>query len=200
MAARSTHKLLRRPGLPAIALCVVAVVAAISLATQSPSSPAEGPLDQWGPALQSIGVPADVGRAYSHGTLYVVNQASEAVVIRQVKLVGASPGLKMLGARFVAGSTAGVGTDFGFPPSAGRTGIAAVGAAVPPKEPGQIIIGFAVAEEGVYTSSAVAISYMLGGRLYRDTFPVSLRVCAPRREVGEIVECPTPLGEPSLRP
>lgn len=150
--------------------------------------------------MQSIGMPADVGQAYSHGTLYVVNRASEPLVIRRVELVGASPGLELLGARFVAGSTAGVGTDFGFPPSAGRTGIAAVGAAVPPNEPGQIIVGFAVASEGVFTSSAVAISYTLGGRLYRDVVPVSLRVCAPRRNAGKIVDCPTVLEEPLARP
>jgi hypothetical protein len=129
-----------------------------------------------------------------------VNHASEPVVIRQVELVGASPGLELLGAQFVAGSAAGVGVDFGFPPSAGRTGIAAAGAAVPSEEPGQIIVGFAVVHEGVFTSSAVAISYTLGGRIYRDTFPVSLRVCAPRREAGEIIDCPTLLRDPSVRP
>jgi hypothetical protein len=201
MGARSTRRRSRVVVAPTIALTVVGVAAAIWLMTGSPSTtPSDGPLDQWGEPLQSIGMPADVGRAYSYGTLYVVNHAWEPVVIRRVELVGASPGLELLGAQLVVGSTAGVGADFGFPPSTGQTGIAAAGAAVPSEEPGQIIVGFTVAHEGVFTSSAVAISYTLGGRTYRDTFPVSLRVCAPRREAGEIIDCPTLLQEPSLRP
>jgi hypothetical protein len=175
---------------------LVAVATAIVLSIRSPSSPPEGPLDQWGAPFQSIGMPANADRAYSHGTLYVVNHAAEPVMIREVELVGSSPGLELLGARFVAGSTAGVGTDYGFPPGTGRTGVPAVGAVVSPEEPGQIIVGFAVTHDGVFTSSGVAISYALGRRVYRDVFPVSLRVCAPRHEDGEIVDCPTLLQEP----
>jgi hypothetical protein len=69
MGVPSTRRTSLAVALAAIALAVVGVAAAIWLWTRSLSTiPSDGPLDQWGAPLQSIGMPADVGRPYSHGT------------------------------------------------------------------------------------------------------------------------------------
>lgn len=154
--------------------------------------PGDGPLSA-GTASLVTGMRPAVGDEVSIGHTLLLNYGDQPAVIEQVRLLGVTDGLELLGVftrpvpdEHDQGMFLG---EFGFPPPKWPSKPLAEQNVVPvpttfsetgdPAEGLELVIGVRATRPGVARARAVEFTYRVGDRRYREEYQGSIYLCAP---------------------
>jgi hypothetical protein len=145
----------------------------------------DGPLR--GGDFVSASGPAEVGRPYSYGLLWVRNVGSKTVVLKDGSLVSPGHGLVVRGMYVQRNNRHPIGFVHGFTPAWGRP---LKGVVIRPRQTVQIVVGLALSQAGAPAFHAIALVYESGGRTYEERFPSAGRLCNPVEKFKRVCHPP----------
>jgi hypothetical protein len=195
----------RRLATVTLALLVAASAAACSHGESGKSGSLAPP-----PGKDSIGVPVQIGKAFSDGMLAARNHGSEPAVLDRASFVRPDSGLEYLGAYVLSmplrcwsvrrmpaphvclfytwkdkrGAVhSSRRSSGGFVAGFGkpRDGHALSGFTVVPGAGVVVVLGIKVTKPGRHRFEALALDYHVGGKAFRDIYSSSGQLCAPKQ-------------------
>jgi hypothetical protein len=156
-----------------------------------------GPLAEALPA-NAVTFSVNARDRFTYGGVQLRNAGDAAVTIVGIRLVDATPGLRVVQASAlpIADTAGGLWFSYerfpppGLPveklqPLAGfelRPGVGTYSAGV------QVLLVLTVPGDGTHEFHSVAVDYRVGGERYVALYPFAMRVCAPSMELGQCPE------------
>lgn len=149
----------------------------------------QGPLECRDCPTVGVASSVDPGKPFTYGLLLLNNSGPRAATVVSVTLLRASSGLRMVGAyvmdprdpRLPRRSRGMIGTDNRrFPPLGVSAALESLRGTVVGRRPLEVLIGLRVPRDGFFVFKGLAVNYSVDRTSYRATYPLLLKVCAPK--------------------